>query len=122
MGVVQANRFTALGVLAAGFKLGGHFFEHVVLDSLVVVGDVALGLAVVVDLAHRQRVQRQMAGDGVHHFLDGDHALRAAEAAIGSVGCGVGLAAMAVDRGVAQVIRVVGVEHRTVDNRVRQVR
>ena len=63
-----------------------------------------------------------MAGDGVHHLFDGDHALRAAEAAIGRVGGGIGLAAMAVDRGVAQVIRVVGVEHGAVDNRVGQVR
>ncbi len=122
VGVVAADRFAALGVLAAGLQFGGHLFEHVVLDGLVVVGDVALGLAVVVGLAHRQRVEGQMAGDGVHHFFDGDHTLRAAEAAVRGVGRGVGLAAMAVDRGIAQVIRVVGVEHGAVDDRVRQVR
>ena len=122
VGVVATDRFAALGVLAAFFQFGGHFFEHVVLDGLVVVGDVALGLAVVVGLAHRQRIEGQMAGNGVHHFFDGDHALRAAETTVSGVRRGVGLAAMTVDGRVAQVVRVVGVEHRAVDNRGRQVR
>ncbi|MOA39495.1 hypothetical protein D3C78_1612810 [compost metagenome] len=91
------------------------------LDGLVVVGDVTLGLAVVVGLAHRQRVERQAAGDMVHHLFDGDHPLRAAEAPVGSVRRGVGLAAMTVDRGVAEVIGVVGVEHGAVDDGCRKV-
>ena len=83
--VVGTNRFSPFCVLAAGLQFSGHFFEHVVLDRLVVMGNVALGLAVVVGFAHVQRVFAQVTGDGVHHFFDGDHALRSAEAAIGSV-------------------------------------
>jgi hypothetical protein len=63
-----------------------------------------------------------MAGDGVHHFFDGDHALRTTEAAIGGVRRGVGLAAVTVDGRIAQVVGVVRVEHRTVDDRRRKVR
>ncbi len=92
------------------------------LDGLVVVGDVALGLAVVVALAHLERVLAQLAGHGVHDLLDGDHALWPAEAAVGGVRGEVGLAAMAVDGGVAQVVGVVRVEHGTVDDGAGQVR
>src|SRR5690606_40201637 len=51
-----------------------------------------------------------------------DHALRAAETAISGIGGGVGLAAVTVDGGVAQVVGVVGVEHGAVDDGARQVR
>jgi hypothetical protein len=54
VGVVATDRFTSLGVLTAFFEFGGHFLEHIVLDGLVVMGDVTLGLAVIVGLAHRQ--------------------------------------------------------------------
>ena len=115
-GIERLDRFTPLRVLTAGFQVGGHFIQQVVLNGLVVVGFVAFGLAVVVDFAHGQRIKPKMAGDMVHDLLDGHHALRAAKAAIRGVGGGVGLAAMAIDRGVAQVIGVVGVEHCAVDN------
>src|SRR3989344_6055848 len=59
LGVKCADFFTALGVVTVGFQLGGHLVDNVVLDGLVVVGDVALGLAVVVGLAHFQRVFAQ---------------------------------------------------------------
>src|SRR3546814_6787885 len=58
-----------------------------------------------------ERVLAQLAGHGIHDLLDGDHALWATEAAVGGVRGQVGLAAMAVDGGVAQVVGVVGVEH-----------
>ena len=120
--VEATNRLAALGVVGTGLEFGGHLLEHVVLDGLVVVGDVAFGLAVVVGLAHGQRVERQVAGDMVHHLFDGDHALWPAEAAIGGIGCGVGLAAVTMHGGIAQVVGVVGVEHGAVDDRAGQVR
>src|SRR5690606_10108544 len=104
-----------------GLQFGSHLGEHVVLHGLIVRRDVALGLAVVVALADLQRVLGQLAGYGVHDLLDGDHALWAAETAVGGVGSGVGLAAMAVDGDVAQVVGVVGVEHGAVDDGARQV-
>ena len=110
------DRCTALRVLAAGFEIGGHFMEQVVLHGLVIVSHVALGFAVVIDLAHRQRVQVQMPGNPVHDLLNGDHALRAAEAAIRRIGGRVGFAAVPMDCGIAQVIRVVGVKHGAVNN------
>src|SRR5690606_18453979 len=103
-GVEGADFLAAPGVFAAGLQFGGHLLEHVVLDGLVVGRDVALGLAVVVALAHFQRVLAQLARHGIHDLLDGDHALRAAETAVGGVGGGVGLAAVTVDGGVAQVV------------------
>src|SRR5690606_21086503 len=121
-GVERTDFLAALGVFAAGLQLGGHLLEHVVLDGLVVRRDVALGLAIVVALAHFQRVLAQLARDRIHGLLDGDHALRAAEAAVGGVGGGVGLAAVTVDGGVAQVVGVVGVKHGAVDDGARQVR
>ncbi len=121
-GIERADFFASRCIVAAGFQLGGHLLEHVVLDGLVVVGDVALGLAVVVALAHLERVLAQLAGHGVHDLLDGDHALWATEAAVGGIRGEVGLAAMAVDGGVAQVVGVVGVEHGAVDDRAGEVR
>ncbi len=121
-GIERADIFASLCIVAAGFQLGGHLLEHVVLDGLVVVGDVALGLAVVVALAHLERVLAQLAGHRVHDLLDGDHALWAAEAAVGGVRGEVGLAAMAIDGGVAQVVGVVGVEHGAVDDGAGEVR
>ena len=90
--------------------------------GLVVVGHVAFGFAVVIGLAYGQRVEAQMAGDTVHDLFDGDHALRATKAAIGRVGSRVGFTAITIDRRVAQIIGVVGVEHGAVDNGVGQVR
>ena len=121
LGIERADFFAALGVVTAGFQLGGHLVDNVVLDGLVVVGDVALGLAVVVGLAHFQRVFAEAAGDRIHDFLDGDHALRAAEAAVGGVRRSIGLAAVTVDGGVAEEVGVVGVEHCAVNNRTGQV-
>ncbi len=121
-GIERANGFAALGILAALLEVGGHLFQQVVLDRLVIVRDVTLGLAVIVGLAHRQRVLAEETCDAVHDLFDGDHALRAAKATVGRVGRGVSLAAMAVDRGFAQIVGVVGVKHGAVDNRRGQVR
>ena len=63
-----------------------------------------------------------MAGDGVHDVLDGQHALGAAEAAVGGVGRQVGLASVAGDLGIAEKVGVVGMEHGAVDDGVGQVR
>ncbi|MNQ25004.1 hypothetical protein D3C85_382160 [compost metagenome] len=121
--LVEFDNFTAaLGVLAAFLQLGGHLVDDVVLDRLVVVGDVALVLTVVVELAYFERVLAQLARHRVHDFFDGDHPLRAAEAAVGGVRGGVGLAAVAVDGGVAEVVGVVRVEHRAVDDGAGQIR
>src|SRR3989338_7883582 len=122
LGVERADFFAALGVVTAGFQLGGHLVDNVVLDGLVVVGDVALGLAVVVELAYFQRVFAQTARDRIHDLFNGDHALRAAETAVGGVRSGVGLAAVAIDGGVAEEVGVVGMEHCTVDDLAGQVR
>ncbi|MND57627.1 hypothetical protein D3C80_487600 [compost metagenome] len=85
VGVEAADRLAALGVVSTGFQFGGDFLEHVVLDGLVVVGDVALGLAVVVGLAHGQRIEGQVTGDMIHHLFNGDHALRPTKAAVSSI-------------------------------------
>ena len=85
----------------------------VVLDRLIV-GRAIEARAQQVGLAHVERIEAALARDRVHHPLDGDHALRAAEAAKGGVGDGVGLEAARDDRDVGQPVAVAGVEHRAV--------
>ncbi|MNY30911.1 hypothetical protein D3C86_1650480 [compost metagenome] len=63
-----------------------------------------------------------MAGDTLHDLLDAEHTLRPAEAAKGGVGRQVGAATMASDPGIAQVVGVVGMEHRPVDDGPGQIR
>jgi hypothetical protein len=62
-----------------------------------------------------------VAGDVVEHHFDGEHALGPAEAAEGGVGHRVGAAAQAADGHRVEVVGVVGVEHRAVVDRARQV-
>jgi len=54
----------------------------------------------------------------VDDVLGHQHALRAAEAAEGGAGDGVGFAAQAVDARGRQMVGVVAVEHRAVDHGV----
>ena len=75
-----------------------------------------------IGLAHVERIETAFARDCVHDALDGDHALRAAEAAKGGVGDGVGLEAAGQDRNVGQPIAVAGVKHRAVADAGRQIR
>ncbi len=93
----------------------------VVLDRLIV-GRAFAARAQQVGFAHVERIEAALARDRVHHPLDGDHALRAAEAAKGGVGDGVGLEAARDDRDVGQPVAVAGVEHRAVADSGRQVR
>ncbi len=114
--------FASSLVVATGRQVRGHLFEQIVFHHLVVVGDMARLLAVVVAPPHLQRIQATVAGDGVHDVLDGQHALGAAEAAVGGVGRQVGLAAVAGDLGVAEEIGIVGMEHGAIDDGVGQIR
>ena len=75
-----------------------------------------------VGLAHVERIETALARDRVHHALDGDHALRAAEAAKGGVGDGVRLEAAGQDRNVREPIAVASVKHRAVTDAGRKIR
>ena len=66
--------------------------RDIVLDRHVIGRQVAAG-AVEIGLAHVERIEPEMRGDGVDRPLDRHHPLRPAEAAEGGVGDGVGLAA-----------------------------
>ena len=93
----------------------------VVLDRLIV-GRAIEACAQEVGLAHVERIETALARDCVHDALDGDHALRAAEAAKGGVGDGVGLQAAGQDRNVREPVAVAGVKHRAVTDAGRKVR
>ena len=80
-----------------------------------------VGRAVEVRDAHVERIAAERERDLVDHVLDREHALRPAEAAERGVGHRVRLAAEAVQRDVGQPVGVVGVEHRAVVDRSRQV-
>ena len=64
----------------------------------------------------------RIARDCVHHALNGDHALGAAEAAKGGVGYGVGLQPAGQNRNVREPVAVAGVKHRAVTDAGRKVR
>ena len=63
VGIVLADRLTAAPVVGAALKLGHDLVDDVVLDLLVVGRDVALGLAIEVELADLERVLAQRVGD-----------------------------------------------------------
>ncbi len=75
-----------------------------------------------VGIAHVEGIAARGPGDPVHHGLDRQHALRAAEAAKRGVGHGVGLQPARRHPDVRHPIGVVGVEHRAVDDTAGQVR
>ena len=88
-----------------------------VLHRHLVVGDVAARagvLAIEVGQTHGECIPPQRAGNVAQNGFDHDHALRATKAAKRRVALRVRLAAVRGDFYVAQVIGVVGVEHRTV--------
>ena len=72
--------------------------------------------------AHVEGIAAGRPGDPVQDVLDDEHALRAAETAKGGVGDGVGLEPARTDAGGGEEVGVVGVEHRPVDDALRQVR
>ena len=76
---------------------------------------------VVVRLPHRQRIQPERVRDLVHHPLDPQHPLRPAEAAKGGGASMLVLSRCEVIRHRRQQVGVVGVQHRPVGDRQRQV-
>ncbi len=105
------NLLPAGAIAAALLKLRDQLRQDVVLDLHVVGRDVPWRIAVEVGPPHLERVEPALARDLVHHPLDADHALRAAEAAEGGVGDRVGLAALRADAHRLEEVAVVGVEH-----------
>ena len=85
-------------------------------------GDIAVLNAIQIGQPHVERVHAEVARDVAHDAFDDDHALRAAEAAVGGMALGVGLAAVGVDGNVFEEVGVVGVEDGAVGHRAREVR
>jgi hypothetical protein len=110
---------TAVVAGAAG-ELGDKVGRDVVGDLHVVGCQVASG-RVEVGATDGERVQAELRGDRVHHPLDRHHALRSAEAAKGGVRDGVGAEAAADDLDRREPVAIVGVEHRAVVDRRRQI-
>ena len=103
-------------VVRRTFELFDQPRRHVVIfDGLAVGSDVAPG-AVEIGLAHVERIEAEIPGDGVDHALDRQHALRAAEAAERGVRHGVGLDAPRIDLEFGKEIGVVGMEHGAIDH------
>jgi hypothetical protein len=95
--------------------------DDVVLDHLVIGRDVPVIDAVEVALAHLQRVEADRIGNLLHHPLADHHALRAAEAAKGSVRYGVGLQRKRAQLDRRQPVAVVGMEQAAVGHWAREV-
>ena len=98
-----------------------HLPDDVVVDDLAVGRDVPRRIAVIVGAAHRLDVDPERAGDVLDRELDDDHPLRPAEAAEGGVGDRVGLAAIAAEMRVRDVVAIVGVAERAPHHRGREV-
>ena len=90
VGVELGDRLPPRPVVAGPLELGDELGQDVVLDPHAVGRAVAPGAAVEIGLAHIERIAPGRIGDVVHHPLGEEHALRAAEAAEGGVGDGVG--------------------------------
>ena len=121
LGVELGDFLATRAIVAGGFQLGDHRGQRVeILDDLVVGRHRAAG-AIEIRLAHVERIEAALARDAVDHPLDRDHALRAAEAAIGGVGDGVGLQPARGDPGRRQPVAIGGMEHRAVDDAEREV-
>ena len=120
-GVEGGDLGAARVVAAARGQLVDQRREDVVLDRLAVGRDVALGRAVEVGAAHRQRVEPEPARHLVQDHLHRQRALRPAEAAEGGVALRVGAGAVAaqVDRG--QPVGIVEVAERAGHHRRREV-
>ena len=90
-GVEGADGLAPFGVTRPRLELDHQRLGDIVLDGLVVGRDVALALAVEVELAHLQGIAPDGEGDLLQHPLAADHPLWATEAAKGGIGDGVGL-------------------------------
>jgi hypothetical protein len=104
-----------------GCEFGHQFLDDVILDHHAVMGDVALRHAVEVAAPNLQRVALQVARDFIDDSLDAHDALRAPEATKRGMRHRIRLAAMRDDGDVFQKVAVVGMQHRTVVDAVRQI-
>ena len=122
VGIELPDLLTAGRIVGRHFKLFNELANDIVLDLHVIGRQITALAAIEVELANLQRVLAEMIGDRVDHPFHGDHALGTAKTAECRVGDRMGLAAVRGDRGVAQEIAVVRMEHGPVADRRRQVR
>ena len=73
-------------------------------------------------LADIEGIAAALACNGVDNLLDGEDALRPAETTEGGIRDRVGLEPLRADFGSRQIIGIVGVEHRPVDDAEREIR
>ena len=110
--VVGVDGEAPRAVIAALFQFRDEFMDHVVDDFLAIRRDIAsfhIVAAIEIEQADIERIALQMAGDFIDHVLDGDGALRPAEAPESRVRLRIRLAAGGADIHVGQVICVVKV-------------
>ncbi len=119
-GVERLDRRLARLVARAFGQLFDQRGGDIVLDRHMVGRDVAAG-TVEVAPADFERVEAEVERDRIHHPLDRDHPLRAAEAAKGGVGNGVGFQALADDLCGREIIAIVGMEHRAIADCGREI-
>ncbi len=119
--VEGAHGLAAGAVVGRGFQFVEQFVDDVVFHGLAVRRDVVPVLAVQVGAAHIQRVASERARDVVQDGLDGERALRPAEAAEGRVRLRVGARAEAVDLHLGQPVGVVEVADGARHHRAGQV-
>ena len=122
--VPRSNLGLALAVAGGLLQLRQQLVQDVVFHRHLVVGDVAAlaGIAPVqVGQAHVLRIAAQGPGNVAQDGLDDDDTLRPTKAAERRVALGVRLAAVRGDLHIAQVIRVVGMEHGAVGHGAGQV-
>ncbi len=105
--IERTHGFAPRTVVGRGFQLVEQFVDDVVFYRLAVWRDVVPVFAVEVGAAHIQRVAAERARDVVQDVLDGERALRPAEAAEGGVRLRVGARAETVDLHFGQPVGVI---------------
>src|SRR5450830_2122656 len=118
-GVEGIDVLPTLLIVAAVLQRIDQSRNHVVLDLLAVMGDIARSQAflitgaVEIDPAHFQRILAQMTRDIVEDVFNRNRTLWTAETTEGCIGLRIGLAAHGMNVDVRQIIGIVEMAYRT---------
>ena len=120
-GIERRNLFAALAIVAGFQDIVGQFRQNVIFDHHMVWRRIAILGVVIVGNTNIHRITPDGHGDLINDAFNRDHALRPAKTTKRRVGHKIGFAAVRPDFDIAKVIGVVGMEHRPISNRRRQI-
>ena len=119
--IERVDFLAALAIVARCQNIVRQFRKDVILDRHVIGRRVAVGCPVIVDDPHIKRIAANRHGDFIDDPFNRNHALRPAKASKRGIGHQIGFAAIGPDFDIAKEISIVGMEHRTITDRGRQI-